>query len=97
MTPLVMTWVVLGAATLGLALYRKIATMNEEDVVHLADGEERHIPEQAALATKLDAIDRWGKILTVVTIALGLAIGIAYMYQAWHDPGSVPNTFFRRN
>jgi hypothetical protein len=97
MTPIVMIWVVLGLATLGLALYRKLATMNEEDVVHLADGEERHIPEQAALAIKLEAIDRWGKILTIVTVALGVAIGIAYMVQAWNDPGSVPNNFFRRN
>jgi len=26
-----------------------------------------------------------------------VAIGIAYMYQAWNNPASVPNTFFRRN
>jgi len=97
MTPIVMIWVVLGVATLGLALYRKFATMNEEDLVHLADGEERHIPEQVALAAKLQAIDRWGKILTVVTLALGIAIGTAYMVQAWNNPTSVPNTFFRRN
>ena len=97
MTPIVMIWVVLGVATLGLALYRKLISANEEDVVHLAAGEERQIPEQAALARKLDGIDRWGKILTLVTIALGVAIGIAFMYQAWNDPGSVPNTFFRRS
>jgi hypothetical protein len=97
MTPIVMIWVVLGVATLGLAFYRKLITANEEDLVHLADGEASQIPAQAALAVKLEAIDRWGKILTVVTIALGLAIGIAYMYQAWNDPSAVPNNFFRRN
>ncbi len=97
MTPIVMIWVVLGVATLGLALYRKLITANEEDLIHLGPGEERQIPEQAALARKLEAIDRYGKILTIVTIALGVAIGIAYMYQAWNDPGSVPNTFFRRS
>lgn len=97
MTPIVMIWVVLGVVTLGLALYRKLITANEEDLVHLADGEERQIPEQVSLARKLEAIDRYGKILTIVTVALGVAIGIAYMYQAWNDPGSVPNNFFRRN
>ena len=97
MTPIVMIWVVLGVATLGLALYRKLISANEEDLVHLADGEERQIPGQVALAHKLDVIDRWGKILTIVTVALGVAIGIAYMYQAWNNPASVPNTFFRRN
>ncbi len=97
MTPIVMIWVVLGMATLGLALYRKLISANEEDLVHLADGEERQIPEQVTLAHKLEAIDRWGKILTIVTLALGVAIGIAYMYQAWNNPASVPNTFFRRS
>lgn len=96
MTPIVMIWVVLGIATLGLALYRKLISANEEDVVHLAAGEERQIPEQAALARRLEAIDRWGKTLTIVTVAFGVAIGIAYMYQAWMDPSSVPNNFFRR-
>jgi hypothetical protein len=97
MTPIVMIWVVLGIATLGLALYRKLITANEEDLVHLAAGEERQIPEQVALARKLELIDRWGKILTIVTVALGVAIGIAYMYQAWVNPSSVPNNFFRKN
>ena len=96
MTPIVMIWVVLGVATLGLALYRKLITANEEDLVHLADGEERQIPEQVTLARKLEVIDRWGKILTIVTLILGVAIGIAYMYQAWLDPRSVPNNFYRR-
>jgi len=96
MTPIVMIWVVLGIATLGLALYRKLISAHEEDVIHLAAGEERQIPAQKALAHRLEAIDRWGKILTVVTLLIGVAIGIAYMYQAWVDPSAVPNNFFRR-
>jgi hypothetical protein len=96
MMPIVMIWVVLGVATLGLALYRKLISANEEDLIHLGPGEERQIPEQVTLARKLEAIDRWGKILTVVTVAFGVAIGVAYMVQAWYDPASVPNTFFRR-
>ena len=97
MTPIVLIWVILGVATLGLALYRKLITANEEDLVHLADGEQRQIPAQVTLARKLDQIDRLGKILTIVTLALGVAIGVAYMYQAWNDPSAVPNTFFRRS
>jgi hypothetical protein len=96
MMPIVMIWVVLGVATLGLALYRKLISANEEDLIHLGPGEERQIPEQVTLARKLEAIDRWGKVLTIVTVAIGVAIGGAYMVQAWYDPSSVPNTFFRR-
>ena len=83
LTPAVMIWVVFAIATLGLALYRKLVSAREEDLVHLGPGEERHIPEQLALASKLEGIDRWGKILTVITIAIGLAVAALYLYQAW--------------
>jgi hypothetical protein len=96
MTPFVMAWVVLGIATLGLALYRKLISANENDVVHLAASEDSQISGQVALARKLETIDRWGKTLTIITVAIGVAIGLAYMYQAWMDPSSVPNTFFRK-
>jgi uncharacterized membrane protein len=83
LTPAVVIWVVLAIATLGLALYRKLVSASEQDLVHLGPGEERHIPEQVDLATKLNSIDRWGKILTVITIAIGLAMAALYLYQVW--------------
>lgn len=83
LTPAVVIWAILAIATLGLALYRKLVSAGEEDLVHLGPGEERHIPEQVALASKLKGIDRWGKILTVITVAVGLAMAALYLYQAW--------------
>jgi hypothetical protein len=83
LTPFVMIWAVLAITTLGLALYRKLVSAREEDLVHLGPGEERQIPGQFALAAKLEGIDRWGKILTVITIAMGLAMAALYLYQAW--------------
>lgn len=83
LTPLVVIWAVLAIATLGLALYRKLVSASEENLVHLGAGEERHIPEQVALAAKLKGIDRWGKILTVITIVIGLLIAALYLYQSW--------------
>jgi uncharacterized membrane protein len=83
LTPAVVIWVILALATLGLALYRKLISAGEEDLIHLGPGEERHIPEQVALEAKLDAIDRWGKILTVITVLVGLAMAAVYLYQAF--------------
>jgi hypothetical protein len=96
MTPFVIAFAVLGITTLGLALYRKFNAMHEEDLIHLGAGEEREIPEQVTLARRLDAIDRWGKTLTVLTIVLGLGLAAGYLYKAWLDPSSVPMTFYRR-
>lgn len=83
LTPSFVIWVILAIATLGLALYRKLISASEEDLIHLGPGEERQIPEQVALAARLKTVDRWGKILTVITVLVGLAIAAVYLYQAF--------------
>jgi hypothetical protein len=93
----VVLWVVLGVATLALALYRKVLSNQENDVLALAAGEEGKIPGQVDLARKLETIDRWGKTITVLTAVVGLALACTYLYQAWLDPSAVPNNFYRRN
>ena len=76
LTFVVFIWAVLGIVTLALAIYRgAFAAHREEDVVHLGPGEEREIPKQAALARRMDAIDRWGKILTIIVVVMGLGLG----------------------
>ena len=81
--PAMVIWAILAIATLGLALYRKLISASEEDLIHLGPGEERQIPQQVALAARLRAVDRWGKILTVVTAVVGLAVAAVYLYQAF--------------
>ncbi len=82
-TPAIVIWAILAIATLGLALYRKLISAGEEDLIHLGPGEERQIPEQVALAGKLKAVDRWGKTLTIITVAIGLVLAAIYLYQAF--------------
>ena len=67
------------------------------DVVHLGAGEEKEIPKQVSLARKMDAIDRWGKTMTVITAVIGLGLATAYLYQAWESPNQGPNNFYRKN
>lgn len=83
LTPALVIGVILAIATLGLALYRKLVSASEEDLIHLGPGEEQQIPGQVALAARLKAVDRWGKILTVITVLVGLAIAAAYLYRAF--------------
>jgi hypothetical protein len=81
--PAVLIWALLAIAALGLALYRKFVSAEEEDLIHLGPGEERQIPEQIALASRLKAVDRWGKTLTVITMAIGVVVAAVYLYQAF--------------
>ena len=91
-------WMVLGIATLVLAVYRWVLTAHyENDVVHLGPGEEKEIPRQASLARRMSTIDRWGKTMTIITAVIGLALASAYLYQAWESPHPGPNNFYRNS
>ena len=81
MTQLVAVWTVLGLATLGLALYRKVLAMREDPYVHLDEGEQRMIPQQVATFHKIGTVDRLGVTLTIITAVFGLALAAAYLYQ----------------
>ena len=75
--PLFVVWGVLALIVLGLFLWRRSVASHEDDSLHVMSGV---VTQQTALAEKLDMIDKWGKILTVITVVLGLLIGGAYVY-----------------
>jgi hypothetical protein len=82
LTPFVILWSILALAVLALALYRKLMANHEDDLIHVGPGQERLIPQQIQMAAKLEVVDRWGKILTVIIAAAGLLIAAVYLYQA---------------
>ena len=81
LTPFVVLWGVLAASVLVLLVWRKAVGRNEDDTLHVLHGEA--LPQQAAVAHKLDVIDRWGKTLTIVTVAYGALIAGLFVYQTW--------------
>ena len=80
-TPLVVIWAFLALVVLLLAGYRKIASVNEDETLHLGNPTESM--HQVAIAQKLEVIDKWGKLLTVIAGGYGLLLLIAYTYQTW--------------
>jgi len=86
MLALWIVWLALTLLLIGLALYRKFeAHFHEDDLLHLAEGEERLIPNQVATARLLDRIDGWGKTLTVVDAVFGLTLLAVFLFNAWQD------------
>jgi len=75
--PLMAVWGALALVVLGLFIWRKSVASKEDDTLHVLQGE---LTQQTVLAQKLDMIDKWGKILTVVVVIMGLAIAGAYVY-----------------
>lgn len=82
LVPFVVIWCLLALTVLGLALFRKIASLREDDLIHIGPGEDKMIPKQVALFSKLERVDRWGKSLTIIVAASGLALGALYLYQS---------------
>lgn len=79
-------WAVLTMTLVGLALYRKFEShVHEDDLVHLADGESRFIPNQIATARLLDKIDTWGKTLTIVDVVFGVTLVAIALWNAWRE------------
>jgi hypothetical protein len=80
--PYAIFWGALTTAVLGMIFYRRLVARNEDDSLHL----EGNIPaSQAALAHRLESIDRWGKTLTVVVVVYALALAGIYLYQVWNN------------
>ena len=78
-------WVAMALAVAALALYRKYISRAEVDVIHLRDNEVAAVSEQDNFAHKLEAIDKWGKVLTIVVIGYGLVIAAIWLFYAWKE------------
>jgi len=79
--PYFLIWSGLAMFVLGLALYRHLVSMHEDEFLHLGAGGEKLIPEQVAVYDKLGGVDRWGKRLTALTLGLGALLLVAYLYK----------------
>ena len=79
--PYIVSWGVLATAVVVLAIYRRSIASKEDDYLHVDGG--RVVEQQVLVAKKLDAVDKWGKGLTILAFVYALAIGALFMYNAW--------------
>ena len=84
--PLIIVWTVLALAVLALFMWRQAIARNEDDSLHVMHGT---LTSQTSLSQKLDVIDKWGKIATVITVLLGLLIAAAYIYGQFVGRNSI--------
>ncbi|MEZ5400985.1 MAG: hypothetical protein R2729_15045 [Bryobacteraceae bacterium] len=83
--PLVAIWAVMAVAVLALAVIRMMSASHEDDTIHLREGDAGVIRQQDAYASRIAWMDRWGKTLTIVTVAYGLVLVGVYFYQLWME------------
>ena len=79
--PFAVLWALLVIVVLTLIAYRKVVSLQEEETLHLGNPAEAN--HQAFIAQKLEWIDKWGKLLTVVAVVYGVLLAAAYTYHVW--------------
>src|ERR1051325_507432 len=79
--PFIVMWSVLAVGVVGLIAWRKALTGHFDNTLKLQDA--GAVSQQAIVTHKIDVIDRWGKILTAITVISGLALGLLFAYQTW--------------
>ena len=86
LTPFAILWALLALVVLGLIAYRKMVSAKDDETIHVLNAA---VPaQQAAIAHKLDQIDKWGKLLTIVAVIYGLLLFVGYTYQTFmHSSG----------
>ena len=82
--PYVAVWSVVTLSVIVLLVMRKMVASKEDDQLHVLHGA---TTQQVNVASKLELIDRWGKILTVVAVVMGLAIATVYVYTSFATRG----------
>ena len=83
--PFLYLWVALAAVVAVLFGWRQSLARKEDDSLHVLHG--GATGEQVLLGQKLEHIDKWGKLMTVIAVAYGLVLGALYIYQGFTSPG----------
>jgi hypothetical protein len=87
--PLYILGLLLVLAVIALAVYRKILAIHEDDALHVLEGSAA-VSRQTAFAHKLQVIDRWGQVTTIVTVICLITIAAIYLYQEWARQSAMP-------
>jgi hypothetical protein len=84
------TWIPLAVLVGVLAIYRNMMASHEDETIHVLDGDAPQVAAQVKLSHKLEVIERWGKILTMIVVVYGLTIGAMYLYYVWQQGAKLP-------
>jgi hypothetical protein len=87
--PFVVIWAVLATVVLVLAIQRMRIAGRSDELLHVQEAEDPLVYQQEEVAKKLEVVDRWGKILTIIVAATGLLLAVAFLYDSWLRSSSI--------
>jgi uncharacterized membrane protein len=81
--PFVALWLLVIAAVIVVAFRRRSVALQEDPALHLGTAHEGTAAHQIAVAKKLEQIDKWMKLLTVIAVVFGVLLAAAALYKGW--------------
>jgi hypothetical protein len=75
-------WLVVIVALLAVYVYRKMVGASADELVHLSDATDAVLAQQRATAGRIEQLDRLVKILALVVVVYGAALGGMTIYKA---------------
>lgn len=84
---LFLIWAVLASIAVALVLLRKYVARNEDEFLHV--GDPKASLQQENITRRIDAIDRWGRLVTAAVVVYGVALLCAYLYSGWQETQQV--------
>ena len=83
--------VLLILATLAMVAYRKYISRDTDELVHLGEGSVQASAKQVAYDKSVSQVDKITKLLMIVTILYGVALGAFMIYQQLNGSAGNPS------
>jgi hypothetical protein len=83
LSPFFAIWLIIAIVVVVLIFYRRRIARNEDDSLHLGATAGVVAQSQSTISTKLDQVDKWGKLLTIVAAIYGVILLAVYFFQYW--------------
>ena len=83
LSPFLAIWLILAVVVVVLIFYRRHIARNEDDSLHLGATAGVVAQSQSTISTKLEQVDKWGKLLTIIATIYGAILLAVYLVQYW--------------
>jgi len=81
--PFLIGWLVVLVVFLVVWVWRRGVGRQEDESIHVLDSEVGQVAQQVQVGKKLDKLDRWVKIVSIVLAVYSVVLAGLYVYAAW--------------
>jgi ABC-type Fe3+ transport system permease subunit len=86
--PFLVGWIVLGLIVIVLLVSRIRLAKRADASLDVLESE-REAKQQMEMTKKLERIDWWGQVLTVVVVLYGIILAGIHIYQVWQQTSKI--------